>query len=311
MRLVILFLAFCVCVFAGDIKPQKTVSLDSPAVDISYNGKALYISTAKGDIFEIDKNKKPKKIASLPQIPSQIGGMRNQKAFTLDVSKSGSTLFVGGEDGYLYIVGGGAFKKTSFKTSAVIKKVAAISDTAVLIGLVSSQVILYDTAKNKKIYEIQIGTSTFGDMALSEDAKTAAVATEAGAVHILDVLGGKMRGVYKNVNLDNIYKIDYKNKTLITAGQDRKSTVITDTGALKARFDGEFLIYAAALSPSAQKGAAAINEQNDIAVFDIPSKTKIATAKGHTATLNKIVFLGENEFVSAADENKIIFWSVK
>ena len=311
MRIYVFLAVFAALLFGGDIKPHKSVSLDSPAIDISYNSKALYISTSKGDILEIDKNKKPKKIASLPQIPSQLGGMRHQKAFTLDVSKSGSVLYVGGEDGYLYTIGGGAFKKTQFKTQAVIKKVSAISDTTVLIGLVSSQVILYDTAKNKKIYEIQVSTSTFGDMATSEDGKTAAIATEAGAIHMLDVQSGKIKTVYKNVNLDNIYKTDYKNKTIITAGQDRKSTVMTDGGAIKAKFDGEFLIYAVALSPSGARGAVAVNEQNDIAVFDIPSKTKIAVAKGHTATLNKILFLNENEFVSAADENKIIFWSVK
>lgn len=307
MKLMFALLCLTALLFASDIKPKKSIKLDSPALDMVIKNSKLYACTEKGDVYEVDS--RAKKIYSLPQTTLPSGSKGIQKAFTLDVSSA--NIAVGAEDGSLYISKGNALIKSGFSTNSVIKKIAFVSDNLILIGLVSSQVVLFDISKNKSVYSLQIGTSPFSDLALSKDTKTAAIGGEAGTVYLLDVQGGKIKKTYKNVNLDNIYKIDYQSSVIITAGQDRKATVMTDSGIVKTKFEGEFLIYAAALSPSAAKAAVATKEQNDIEVFDVVTKSKIALAKGLSSTLNRIVFLNEHEFAACADENKILIWGIK
>ncbi len=298
-------------ILASEIKPQKTVRIDSAATDMVLSGANLYLSTAKGDVLEIAQGNKPKKICSLPHIITPSGEKKAQKALTVDALAQLKIVATAGEDGALYICKNSQANKSAFHTDSVIKKVLFLSDTKVLIGLVSSQLVLFDIAANKAAYSLQVGSSPLSDMAASEDKKTVAIVGEAGNVYLFDAVSGKIKKVYKNVNLDNIYKVDYKKGVLLTAGQDRRATLMTDYGAVKTRFDGEFLIYAAGLSPSASRAAIAATERNDIAVYDTNTKSLLAVAKGHNATLNRIVFLNETSFASCADEEKILIWGIK
>lgn len=309
MRAVVLLLSFFLFAFGGDIKPKKIHTIDSAATDMVSRDKALYACSEKGSVYEIGA--KVKKLYSLPPITTANGEKRVQKAFSLDVLSGAKSAVVAAEDGYLYVAKNSVLQKSGFHTNSVIKKIVLVSENIVLVGLVSSQIALFDIANNKTIYSVQISSSPFSDMALSADKKSAAIVGEAGVVYIIDVANGKIKAAHKNINLDNIYKIDYQNRMILTAGQDRKATLLGETGAVKARFDAEFLVYAVALSPSASKAAVATDEQNNISIFNTLTKSKIATAKGHNATLNRIVFLNETEFASCAEENKILIWGIK
>lgn len=309
MRFVWLFLLFAISLSAGDIKPISQIKTDAPILDMSAVGGKLFACSAKGDVYELDK--KLKKLYSLPIIETPYGDKRAQKAFSVDVSPSFQTIAVAAEDGSLYVAKNGKLAKTSFFTYSVIKKVLLINDNLALISMVSSEVVLFDIGKNRVLYSAQVSTSPLSDVALSKDKKTAAIVGEAGVVYIFDIMSGKTKVAYKNVNLDNIYKLDYQNSLILTAGQDRKATLVTDKGVIKARFAAKFLIYAVALSPSGSKAAVAVDEQNNISIFDTLIKKEISVAKGHTATLNKIIFKSENEMVSSADENKILVWRIK
>lgn len=312
MRVATALLFFLTTIVLGaEIKPQKTIRLDSAATDMVLRDANLYLSTAKGDALELSQNSKPKKICSLPHITTPAGERRTQKALTVDAATHSKIVAIGGEDGNLYICKNSQVNKSAFHTDSVIKKLLFLSDTKVLIGLVSSQVVLFDITANKVAYSLQVSSSPLSDMAASEDKKTVAIVGEAGNLYLFDVASGKIKKIYKNVNLDNIYKVDYKKGMLLTAGQDRKATLMSDYGTIKARFDGEFLIYAAGLSPLAQKAAIATTERNDIAVYDTNTKSLLAIAKGHNATLNRIVFLSETSFASCADEDKILIWGIK
>ena len=109
-------------------------------------------------------------------------------------------------------------------------------------------------------------------------------------------------------NVDNVYKVDFKNQKILCAGQDRRGIIYDTQRKSYERFDGSFLIYAGALSPSANLGAFAFNEQNDIVIFDVISKAKIHTLKGQKSTLNTIVFVNEKELISSSDDRFILIW---
>ncbi len=140
MKLMFALLCLTALLFASDIKPKKSIKLDSPALDMVIKNSKLYACTEKGDVYEVDS--RAKKIYSLPQTTLPSGSKGIQKAFTLDVSSA--NIAVGAEDGSLYISKGNALIKSGFSTNSVIKKIAFVSDNLVLIGLVSSQVVLFD-----------------------------------------------------------------------------------------------------------------------------------------------------------------------
>jgi WD40 repeat protein len=94
----------------------------------------------------------------------------------------------------------------------------------------------------------------------------------------------------------------------LCAGQDRRGIIYELGNGAYERYDGSFLLYAGALSPSLKFGAYAFNEQNDIVLFDLASKSKVYTLKGQKSTLNTIVFASERELVSSSDDQFIMIW---
>ncbi|MEY4504598.1 MAG: hypothetical protein RL154_894, partial [Pseudomonadota bacterium] len=218
--LFLVYYAFC-----GDIKPEKTVILDSSVLDLTYDGASLYASSAKGDIYLAYPNKL-QKLFSLPKIKTPYNEIVLQKALSIDLFNK--KIAIGAQDGNIYIGANKALAKSGFKTDSVIRKALFVSDIKLIICLIDGQIVLYDMAQNKTIYSTQISHSPLNDMALSADKKTAAIVGEAGYVYMFDVVSGKLKTTYKNVNLDNIYKLDYKSSYIITAGQDRRATLLSD-----------------------------------------------------------------------------------
>lgn len=82
----------------------------------------------------------------------------------------------------------------------------------------------------------------------------AAIVGEEPAMFICLILKVAKQKLHKNVNLDNIYKVSYKNKMILTTlEQDRKATLLKDNGEIVAKLSSEFLVYGCALNDSATK----------------------------------------------------------
>jgi WD40 repeat protein len=301
MRIILLLFFFVIASLALELKPTVSVKLSSPAIDMVCRGGKLYASCANGEVLAIEKTGK---ISERYRLPTQAG-----RAMSID--SDAGLIAIGAEDSFVYFVQNGKIQKSSIKSSSVIKKILFAGGGRLLVGNIGAEVSSYELLGQKKIYSVQVDASTFSDMALSPDKKSICAVGEAGVVHILDASNGRKKAQLKGGNVDNIYKVEWQNERIITAGQDRRVIVYGANGTIAARFDAAFLVYSAALSPSAKICAAAVDEQNNIALFDIASQTKIHNAKGHAATLNRIVFIDENSFASAADENKILIWRIK
>ncbi len=189
-----------------------------------------------------------------------------------------------------------------------IAKARFVDERHVLIALLSNEVILWDMAEGKALYQYPVNPSHFSDFALNDTKTLVALSCESGEISIADVRTGKITKVLKGGNVDNVYKVDFKNQKILCAGQDRRGIIYDTQSKSYERFDGSFLIYAGALSPSANLGAFAFNEQNDIVIFDVISKAKKHTLKGQKSTLNTIVFVNEKELVSGSDDQFILIW---
>ncbi len=191
-----------------------------------------------------------------------------------------------------------------------ISKAKFVDKKHILVALLSNEIFLWDIGAHKEMYRIQPSTSHFSDFALNETKSMVASACESGEITLFDVLSGKITQVLKGGNVDNVYNVDFKKDKVLCAGQDRRGIVYTLQSGAYERFDGSFLIYAGALSPSLTFGAFAFNEQNDIVVFDLATKAKVHTLKGQKSTLNTIIFATEKALVSSSDDQFIMIWRI-
>lgn len=310
MKIFIFILVLLSALQGGMIAPKLSVKTSAPVLDFIVRDGKVVAGTANGEILEIGMNAKVSSLIRLEPLTNYWGEKTPQKIMSVDRSPDGKTLAFAAEDGYLYTARAKKVQKSSFVTRTVVKKIAFVTDSLLMVALLSNEVVFFDLNGNKSIKTLSAGTSPLSDMSLSKDRKIAAIAGEAGIVTLIDTAKMAVTKHLKGGNVDNIYKIDLQNGRIITAGQDRRVIVYTLENRIIARFDGTFLIYSAALSPSGERGAAVMDEENRITVLDIPNRRRVAVASGHTATLNRIVFVDEKRFVSCADENKILFWEL-
>ena len=312
-------LTFGATLAAKEIEPLFRLSSSTKMVtDLLIDGKTLYATTDGGivDIFDIEKKEKTGAI-TLPGVKDFMGDLVAPKVFSIDKRGEKLVIVSKGESGYsnVHLHDGKELEQIiDAKYEFFIKKGLFVDDDHVLLGLLSSEIILYEISTAKVIYrraikERRSGGSAFSDMALSEDVQTLATADESGEVNLFNVADFKHIKLYSGQNLDNIYKIDYKNGVIITAGQDRRCAIYKPDGSAYY-MSGEFLIYGAALSPSGNIGVFASTIDNELQVFDTQTKNKTALLKGHKATLTDFAFLNETQFFSAADEKDILFWDI-
>ncbi len=310
MKSFLFVLYFSLTLYAGVIFPKVSVKTSSPVLDFVVRGGDIWAGTANGEALQITAKGKIISKKMLPTIEDSWGKKIKQKIMSIDLSLDTKTLIVAGEDGWLYTIREGKITKTTYSTKTVVKKIAFISDTKVMLALLSNEVVFFDLKTNRIMKTLSGGTSPLSDMALSTYKKTAVIVGEAGIVSVINTAAMKITRRIQGGNVDNIYKVDLQNNRVLTAGQDRRAILYTLDGKSYSRFDGSFLIYTVALSPSAGVMAAAMDEENLISVFDTIKRQKFFTAKGHSATLNRIAFIDEKRFVSCADENKILFWEL-
>ncbi|ADR33352.1 WD-40 repeat protein [Sulfuricurvum kujiense DSM 16994] len=310
MKYLLLAILLVLSSWGAVITPKRSITVSSPVLDFVFDGKSIWAGTADGEVLHINTKGKILSKILLPPIIDSWGEKGAQKILSIDVAPDGKTLLLAGEDGCLYLFREGKLVKTSFSTKTVVKKIGFVTQTRVILALLSNEVVFFDIPTNKVLKTLSGGTSPLSDMSLSRTQKIAVIGGEAGVISLIDTDAMEIKRTIRGGNVDNIYKLDLQNSRIITAGQDRRAILYTLDGKKYTRYDGIFLIYAAALSPKAERMAASMDEENLITVYDTIKRQKIATAKGHTATLNRILFLDEKRFVSCADENKILFWEL-
>ena len=127
---------------------------------------------------------------------------------------------------------------------------------------------------------------------------------------VIDVKSGKILKELKGQNVDNVYRVDFKNGMVSGAGQDQRGSLYDVKSGKGEYIKGSFLIYSTALSPSASKVAFAMDEKNNISIFNTMTKSKTALLKGQKSTLNVIIFKDENRLYSASDDNTVMVWDL-
>ena len=302
----------CTLLISATLVPRSIIEASGNVQQIAlYEGKII-VGTSAGTL-ELYKLSDASKLSTVtfPKIKDFTGDEVTPKVFSVDMLGNTLLAVVQASSGAreLYLVEEGKPKVLiDAHANLFISKAKFVDKTHVLIALLSNELILWDIQTKKEIYRIQPSSSHFSDFALNETKTMVASSCESGEITIFDALSGKIMKVLKGGNVDNVYKVDFKKDAILCAGQDRRGIIYNLQSGAYDRFDGSFLIYAGALSPSLNLGAFAFNEQNDIVLFDLASKTKVHTLQGQKSTLNTIVFANDKELVSASDDQFIMIW---
>jgi len=282
--------------------------------DFVLDGIYLYVGTDDGlvEIFNIQTRKKVDEIFITAE-KSAMGDWINPKVLSVD-RNNGKTLIVSSSTGgyrNVWIHDGQKLKRIiSTKKKISIKEARFIDSENILYGTLSYDVANYALGEGYRSYSNQIEQSTFSDMVLSEDKKSVVAVSESGQVTVMDVKTGKVLKQPKPLNLDNIYKVDYKNGNIITAGQDRRVGVYPKDGK-PYYLKSDFLVYCAALSPSGNIGVYSANEKNDLQLFKVNGGTKTHILVGQDSVPSNIKFFDEDGFFSAGYGYTIYYWYLK
>jgi len=309
-----ILIVFLICSLnASKIKPDNSLTTNGGVTDLVIDNSKLYVATnaSSVDIFDI-KTKKLIRSIKIDKIKDFVGDTIDSKIYSVDVIEDKVLILSQGEKGgrNLYIYENNQLKNIiSDKKRLFIARAKFINKNQILYSLLSNQLFLYDLNKNDNVYSKQISQSKFSYFTLSEDKKKVIIADESGNLQKYNTENGKHIKTYNNQNLDNVFQVDYKNETIITAGQDRRSVVYLPFNTYYK--ESNFLIYACALSQSAKLAAYSSNENNDVTVFDTKSKDDLYLLTENKMTLSKIIFLNEKELFIASDDKIINYYKLK
>lgn len=310
-----LFLSFFTSVLlSAALVPERTIETAGTVQHIALVEGKIIAGTSAGtlEVYQLSNSTKLSQ-TKFSNIKDFTGDEVAPKVFSVDMLGNTLLAVVQASNGAreLYLIEDGKPKVLIDATANLfISKAKFVDKNRVLVALLSNEIFLWDIGAHKEMYRIQPSTSHFSDFALNETKSMVASACESGEITLFDVLSGTITQVLKGGNVDNVYNVDFKKDKVLCAGQDRRGIVYTLQSGAYERFDGSFLIYAGALSPNLTFGAFAFNEQNDIVVFNLATKAKVHTLKGHKSTLNTIIFATEKELVSSSDDQFIMIWRI-
>jgi WD40 repeat protein len=299
----------------AELTPVENIEINGTAKDMVLDGERLVIATDMGHIEVYDTVKKEKiREVSIPDVKDFMGDMMPARVMSTDViGEKYLLLSDSGKGGYsnLYVYDKKLTQLLSAEDREAIIKARFIDDTHILLGYLSNEVALLDITSKKEQYRVQLSESKFSDFALNEDKSQVVFSCESGVLSVVDVKSGKILKTLEGQNVDNVYRVDFKNGMVSGAGQDQRGSLYDVRTGRGDYIKGHFLIYATALSPSASKVAFAMDEKNNISIYNTSSKSKIALLKGQKSTLNVIIFKDENRLFSASDDNTIMVWDLK
>jgi len=301
---------------AENYAPVQEIVADGIVKDMVIDEQNIYMGTERGklQVYDYTAKKFTKEIV-LPKIKDFMGDivparvqsvdyMQGRYLILSDSGKGGySNLWINENNTTTQLVGP--------EDKEAIIKARFIDKEHILLGYLSDEAALFTVKTKKEVYRVQLSESKFSDFALNEKRTKAVFSCESGVLNVIDTQTGKVVKTLKGVNLDNVYKVDFKNNTISGAGQDRRGSIY-DLKSGKGDFiEGSFLIYATALSPSAKRVAFAMDEQNNISIYKVSSKSEIALLKGQKSTLSVIIFKDENTLFSASSDNTVMMWKIK
>lgn len=312
MRVIFSLLFFISFLFSSSLKPTQTYIASGGVTDLVFKDNLLYVATAASSVNIFDtKTAQIKSSIKVPKIRDFMGDEIDSKIYTVDVIKNKTMLVSQGNKGFreIYEYEDGKLNLViSIDKKMFIARAKYLDETKIILSLLSNQLFVYDTVEKKFLWETQVSHSKFSYFALNEDKSKIFIADESGSVKQVSTKTGDLEKEFTGLNVDNLFQIDVKNGTIVTAGQDRRCGIYSDFG--KYYKEANFLIYSAGLSPNGNIAGFASDEDNNITIFNTQNRRDLYTLSGHKMTLTNIMFISENELFSSSDANEVYYWKL-
>jgi hypothetical protein len=302
--------------FGADIKEPKASFISSGSViDILYQDGRLYSATDAGcvDIFDFKSRAILKKI-KVPKIEDFMREEIDSKVYSVDKINTKIMILSQDREGFrrVHLNQDGKTQLLIDSSKALtIAKAKFLDENTILLALLSNELISYDIKKRTNNWLIQVSGAKFSDFVLNESKDEVVVADESGNLKIHSTKDGKHLKTLAGENLDNVFQVDYKNGVIATAGQDRRVVLYVPKVGSAYQIKSDFLVYSVGLSPSGAIVGYASDEHNNVTLLNTATKSKIALFGKNKMTLNRVVFINENEFLVASDDKIINLYSVK
>lgn len=314
---VFLFLIFNTSpTFTQTISPHLEIKTSGAITDFFIEDDKAILSTDAGTIETYNLNTGVKiNFIQLPEMKDFMGDPVPTKVYSIDKFSEKLLIVTQGHHGFrdIYILNGEERLKLidSDLDKMLVKKARFINENQILLGTMSNELILFNIEKREILYTLSISPYTFSDFTLSEDKQFAFSSDESGIVHKINIQQGKVTEEFSGNNVDNVYKLYYKNGTIITAGQDRRVGIYQTSIDQKYYVQKDFLIYCVSLNKVGNLGAFTADEENNITLFDLNLKSEISSLKGHESVVTKIEFVDENILLSSSEDGYLMIWKMK
>lgn len=309
--------------YSKDLKPTYIYKASGAVTDIVASKDKIYVATQASvvDIFDLKTKKLITKI-KIPQIKDFMGDTIDAKIYNVDIYKNKVLLTAQGSKGFTKIYIYENKKITTIidvEKKMNISKAKFINDNIIIFSLLGNEMYKYDYKNHKVIWKIDVKSkdatfnSKFSDFALNENKTLVVVADESGDLKLVDIKKAKVIAILDGQNLDNVFKVDFKNNKIITAGQDGRCVVydMSNHSSYFLRKKRWFLIYGAALSHSGKYGAFSSDEKNNITIFNTNTKDTIYKLTNNLMTISSILFISENEIFVSTDSNKFNYYKMR
>ena len=295
-------------------QPDKIIKAGANVISSNLIDEILYLGTdgSELDIYDIkaDKFLEPIKFRT---VKTHFSDEEPAKIFSID--RLGDMLLVLTEmdynERYLYV-----FKKENDGWSEVnnmhlanksAKKAFFIDEKTAVVSDFGNEIYYIDLESKKAVFKHKFSIALYVDFEINKTRDKIAIGAESGVIYIYNL---KTRQTEQTLNFfkDNMYDIDYKNDVVAVGCIDKQAGVFNGS---MSYFKADFIVYATGLSDDAKTLAYMNGEESDILVYDIASKTKLATVKTGQQILNEIYLSDSGRLISVAYEKEVKFWSVK
>lgn len=299
--------------YAKEIKPFSKYICSGFVNDFVIANNSLHVANDGGivDVFDIQTGKIINQIV-LPPIISSKGKIISADILSVDYLNSKILILSIGNNGYrnVWIYENNELKQIINENKKLtIKKARFINDEQLVFGTLGSDIVLHDIGENYNIYNTHISDSAMGDMTLSADKKIMIISDESGAISLVDIKSSNILKKLDSQNVDNVFKVAYKNGTIITAGQDRRVGIYPkDEEAYFIKSD--FLVFCVGISPDGKTGIYSRGEESDLQLFNIYTKKNKDRLVGHNGVINKILFTSNNEIFSSDRTKTVLRWKI-
>lgn len=310
-KTIFLLIILLTSLYSLEIKPTFQIKTKGFVTDFIFDNPYVYVGNDVGsiEVFDLLTLKKVDEI----QIEKFLTTKQKwiyPKIISLDKFENKMLFLTTSTHGFTNIWLYENFKLTkiiSNKDKLSIKEVKILDNDNYLFATIANEVIKYNTHDSYKVYKSHLEQSSFSDMSLNEDKTKAIVASESGRVTLFDIKSGKKLREYESLNVDNVYKIDFKQNNIITAGKDRRVGVYLNNQE-EYYIKSNFLVYSVALSPDGKTGIYSSGFDSDLQTFNLYTKKKEHTLVGHFAVPTNIKFISKKQIFSSSDEKKLFYW---